>query len=228
MPWINAGDGVAGEDRDLYSVQQLEVPSLTNDAFHIFNTQWTKPCVNAIILGDPGENATADDAGGGYSERVTRRDSGLLAVARWDAMNISSTINFQIMPPLVLGRWPNLPPDYWPVHKLEPKEEKDRVQEAQILKTAGELGVEVAKDEAYERLGYRRPNATDEVIGGPQSGGMPVPGQSPPNGKAADVRPGGKSPRPGNADNTAAPPKGIGQGSGAGSSAVKQRTMPRM
>jgi phage gp29-like protein len=187
MPWLPPGTQ-AGDERNLYEIEQLEVPTMTNDAFHTFSTDWTKPCINTIILGDPGENATAEESGGGYSERVTRRDSGLLSVARWDALNISATINSQIMPPLALGRWPNLPQDYIPVHRLEPKEEKDRVQEAEIIGKSSEF-IEISKDEAYERLGFRRPNAGEETVGkGPegQGGGAGGPGGGSSGGAGAN------------------------------------------
>lgn len=202
-----------------WQVHQRDVPGPSYDAFERFSDGWVKKRVDAILLGSADENQKAEH--GGYSDHVSRKESGPQVFFTYDAANISGTINSQLMPAMVQGRFPNLPPEYWPIHKLEPKEERDRSQEAEIIESVSAL-VPLSEDEVYEKTGFRKPNPGEKTISNP--------GQQPGGGMFDGMDFGGGEGEP--------KPKGaIGQNGDRGSFAgkpgkppqpIKQRTMPRM
>jgi phage gp29-like protein len=151
----------------LFEVEYRNVPGMSYDAFQSFSDKYTKPRVDAILLGSAEEGQKSEH--GGFSDHVARQDSGPNVWYRWDAKNISGTLTHQLIPPIVWGRFPNLPYEYMPILKLEPKEERDRTQESQILETATKF-VPVAEQEVYDRLGFRVPKDDEKTIFNPGMG----------------------------------------------------------
>lgn len=162
------GVGVQDNKNSLYQIDQLPPPAGSINFFQDFHERYTRPRVSCILLGAAEESQKTPGSGGGYSEAVSKKDSGPNIWFKRDAINISETINKQFVPPTVLGRFPNLPKSYWPKFTLEPAEEKDRMQEAQILGEAMK-SVPIVEEEYYERVGIRKPGPNDKTIGGPGS-----------------------------------------------------------
>lgn len=156
---------MAGKEiNSLFEVKTREVPKMSYDAFESFSERYTKPRVDSILLGSA-EEGQKTDGKGGYSDHVSRRDSGPQVWFKWDATNISSTLNAQLIPAITRGRFPNIPQDLIPIHRIEPKEERDRLQELQLIEGGSKL-VPLAESEVYERLGYRKPNVDEKTISG--------------------------------------------------------------
>lgn len=145
-------------------LEQQEVPD-TNDIFAQFSDDYTRARVNALILGSADENSKGKS--GGYSDHVSRKDSGPQVLFKYDAENISETITTQLISAIAKARFPNLHPTYWPVFTLEPAEERDRQQEVDILEKALSLGLKVSKTEAYEKIGLRVPEPDEELLEAP-------------------------------------------------------------
>lgn len=170
----------------MWKIEQLNVPTMTNDAFSNFSQMWTRPiCKDILLGGDAGQYGAASQTSG-YSSMVSQQDSGPNAYYRSDARKIDATLNDPngIIQAIARSRFPNLPDSYIPIHRLEPKEERDRNQEMQIA-TATMMMVPLAIDEVYERSGFRKPKPGEQTIGGAQQppGGQPgapgAPGQPP-------------------------------------------------
>lgn len=158
-----------GEIDSLFKVQYRNVPTMSYDAFQTFSDKYTKPRVDSILLGSAEEGQKSEQ--GAYSEHIARQDSGPQIWFKWDARNIASTIQAQLIPPIVWGRFPNLPIEYMPIFKLEAKEERDRRQEGEILELGTKL-VPVAEEEVYDKLGLRKPKEGEKTVTNPGSQGM--------------------------------------------------------
>lgn len=202
--------GEQGTPDSLYKVEQMPVPSMTQDAFAEYQRNYTKPKIDAILLGSS-EEGQKSEGKGGYADHVSRHDTGPMIWFRWDAGNINDTLNNQLIPAIVLQRFPNLSPELWPKHVLEPKEEKDRAAEIDIIEKTSSL-VPVPEDYVYEVTGIPKPQGGENTIGGPQAPetdglGMPQPGAL----KPQPGKPGIEQAR--RANGLKAP---VGQGSGNG------------
>ena len=223
-----------GQDTDsMFSVKYREVPKMSYDSFETFSDKYTKPRVDAILLGSAEEGGQKEDDGGGYSQHVARQDTGPNVWFKWDAANIAATLNHQLIPAICLGRFPNLPAEYFPKLKLEPKEERDRQQEATILETASKL-IPIAEEDAYDRLGFRQPKADEKTIfnpggGGGQDpfGGPPpnIPGMIPPDGEEMDPA-AAKQQQIARGNAAIDPRNGPGSGSGVGPRMAGAGTKP--
>lgn len=171
-----------GKEYDFFKVEDMPVPAPSYDAFNQFYEKRTKPAINGIILGSADEMGQGDK--GGYAGHQSRRDSGPMILFKADAENINQTINRQLMP-AIFRRGPrqyrNLPWEYMPRFQLIAEEEKDRLQEATILQTVTQF-MPVVEDEAYDRVGFRKPSPDDKVIGG-----APTPGEANPFDSGGDM-----------------------------------------
>lgn len=201
----------------LYKVDQMPVPTGSYDFFEGFSDRYTLPRVNAIMLGSSGEGKSGGKedggTGGGYSKAVQERDSGPNMWFKRDAARISETLTGQFIPAIVLGRFPGMTPDYWPIFSIEPKEEKDRSQELDIAQKASTM-VPVTKAHIYDAADLPVPQPGEETVGGQQQPGMPSqgqPGQPAPQGSAPNSR----------MPAMTAPKNGIGTTGGNGSIANK-------
>ena len=159
-----------GNENSKYKIEQLNPPASSYDLFQSFTENWTRPAVNNIILGSADEMQQGEN--GGYSSNVSRHDTGPQVIFTWDAKNICSTFNYQMIPAMVTSKWPNLPATYWPRFSMESKEEKDQLQDMQVIEAASKL-VPVCEDEVYEKAGLRKPKATDKTVGGQGEGQDP-------------------------------------------------------
>ncbi len=152
-----------GVDIDkMWKIVSRDFPKMSYDAFDNMS-QWTASHVAKIVFGDAGESQKEEGGKGSFTDHVSRRASGAEVYFLWDCQNISATINDQLIPSIVYQRFPNLPWSDMPVHRLEPKEERDRSQEMDIIEKATKI-ISIAKAEAYERLGFRIPKAGEPVI----------------------------------------------------------------
>jgi hypothetical protein len=146
----------------LYKVEPLIPPSQGSvDMFERFNDAYTKPRVDNIILGS-GEESQQLDGNGSYGAYNGRRDGGPNILFRRDANNVSNSLTRQFMPAVALGRYPNLPPEDWPLFVIAPKEEFDRSQESQILSTASNM-VKIPVDHIYKVLDIPKPKIDPET-----------------------------------------------------------------
>lgn len=166
----------AGNEYSRFKIETLDVPSPSYDAFNQFYQIRTKPAINGIILGSSDEMAQGE-GGGGYASHQSRRDAGPMVLYKADAENINQTINRQLMPAIFKRgprQWRNLPWTYLPRFQLIAEEEKDRLQEATILETVTRF-LSIVEDEAYDRVGFKKPSEDDKTIGG-----APLPGEENP------------------------------------------------
>lgn len=185
--------GVAGSEQTLksnYHLEDVEPPKASFDMFQNLSDHCGR-LIDAILLGSADENQRGEH--GGYSDHVSRQESGPQIVYRFDARNISGTIGRELAGPIARGRFPNLPNEYVPVHKLEPKEEKDQAAQLDNIEKASKF-ISVPKDFVYDAAGIPRPQNGEETIGGEQAqpmpgmpgmggpGGMPPPQGQPPKG----------------------------------------------
>lgn len=202
------GQDAENDKNHFYAVEQLEVPTMTNDAFANFSKEWTKPKIDQLLLGAADEQQKSES--GGYADHVSRQDSGPQIWYRWDATNISRTLTDQLIPAIARGRFPNLPPAYFPILTIEPKEERDRSQEMEIATSAAAL-VPIAEDEIYERCGFRKPKEGEPTVftGGAMGAGDPF-GMGLGGGPGAGMPPGGN--RPGGPTEGGKPPGGPNAG----------------
>lgn len=164
-----------GNEYSLYKIESMDVPSPSFDAFSEFYKVRTKPAINGICLGSA--NEMEDGEKGGYASHQSRRDSGPMILFKADAERISDVINRQLMPAIFRrgpAKFRNLPWHYMPRFKLIAEEEKDRLQEATILQTVTQF-MPIVEDEAYDRVGLRKPAKEDKTIGG-----APMPGEGNP------------------------------------------------
>lgn len=152
-----------------YSLEPLNVPAMGYDAFANFSSSWTQPKVYNILLGQ--SDASEPSETGSFSAHVSRFDTGPSVFFKYDAKNISASLNAQILPSITLQRFPNLPQVYWPVHTFNAKEERDREQEMKVALDFAKMAP-IASEEFYERGGFRRPSPGEATVGGEQKGGI--------------------------------------------------------
>lgn len=227
----------------MWDIEPLAIPTAQFNWFQDFS-KWVAEKVNLICLSQADASGGGEGrTGEGYSGHVSRYDSGPSLVYKSDAKKVCETLDSQIIAPIALNRFQNLPPEYWPKLKLQAKEERDRVQEMEVAEKTASM-VPLAEDEVYERSGFRKPEPGEKTIGGqaPEADpfnpnplppmGMPGAQGAPKPGKMVPGFGGGKPQSPAEG----APPKSaIGQGSAAGGNAVgekpnkglKQRTIDR-
>ena len=201
----------------LYKVDQMPVPTGSYDFFQSFSDTYTLPRVNAIMLGSSSEakSGSQDSKGEGYSSDVSKRDAGPNIWYKRDAGNIGETMTDQFIPSIVLGRFPGMPPENWPIFSIKPKEEKDRKQEIDIAMAVSKL-VPLSEDYIYDISDSPKPQPGQKTIGGMQQqpGGMPgMPGAQPPPGNGNGAKPA----FPG------MPKQAIGDGGNGGKGAVVNR-----
>lgn len=177
------GTGISDNVNSLYKVEQMPVPTGSYDFFEAFSEKYTRPAISRILLGSA-EEGQKSEGKGGYSDHVSRKESGPNIFFRRDAANISETFNKQIIPPIVHGRFPNMPREYWPIFTLEAVEEKDRMQAAQIFDIAMK-SVPVSEEDYYDQVGIRRPNPGERTLGGPQQQQSGMPSINAPNSSAS-------------------------------------------
>jgi hypothetical protein len=216
----------ANNFNSLYKVEQLDMPAGTYDYFAGFSDQYTLPRVNAIMLGSSSEakGGSSEDNGGGYSKAVTEKDSGPSIWFKRDAENIGSTLTDQFLPAIVLGRFPNTPKEYWPIFSIEPKEEKDRAQELDIIEKAMKM-VPIGKAHIYDAADLPVPKPGEETVGGEQQQQPGMPGA--PGQPGQPTPPGAKPPltqqKPG-APMAGMPKNPVGHGANGGNGAIVNRT----
>ncbi len=207
-----------------YDVKVDEVPSPSFQAFESYYKNRTSRAINNVLLGSADEQDKQGSESGGYSDHVSRRDSGPLIFFGWDARNIANTLTTQLIWPMVeRGPFKGIPMSYCPKMVLEPKEEKDQEQQVRIL---GEMTkyVEVRKADFYERGGVEAPTPQEieqgKTVGGEQVDPLDaLMGGGGPPGEAGEQPGGGRLP-----GIEGAPPRapiGQGQGNGNGAVAVK-------
>lgn len=167
--FIPKGPGKDGKNLN-YEIVQRAVPTSSIDLHKDFQDGYSKRRIDAILLGDADETQKTEK--GAYSDKTARADAGPQIWYRWDAANISGTINDQLVPAMARGLFPNLPDDYLPIHKLEPKEEKDRNQELEVIDKASKL-VAIPKSYIYTASGIPAPTEGEETVGGEQQPAMP-------------------------------------------------------
>lgn len=194
-----------------YEIIQRDVPSMSYDAFASFSDGWAEKRINKVLLGHA--EASQKSEKGAFSEEMARQSAGPQVFFTMDAKLISNTISTQFLPAMFRARFPNAPLIYCPIHVLEPKEERDRKEEVEILEKACAM-LDISRDEAYERLGYRTPNPSDELI-------QPKANPMDPAMGAGDGQPGSQELK------AAIGQKADSQAIGQGKQPPKQRTMPR-
>jgi hypothetical protein len=167
---------IPGQDHDsLYKVEDVTAPSGSFDYFDSHINGYTKPYTKLILLGDDSSDEKTD--GKGYAADVSKRDAGPNVYFKSDARKIGQSLTTQLVPAIVRGRWPNMVREYYPIISLEPKEEKDRKQEAEIIQGAQGIGLEVTKQHAYDALDLPQPKPGDELLEAKQQMPPGMPGQ---------------------------------------------------
>jgi len=151
----------AGNDDHFYSIEFVEPPAMGHDAFARFSDEWTKPRVEKILLG--GANLMEVGDQGSYGATVAQGDRGAQIVFRWDAKNIDTTINLQIVPYMVQAKWPGCDPRYYPKHMMVPEQEKDRAAEMEVIEAAARI-VPVREADVYDRSGLTKPKEDEEKV----------------------------------------------------------------
>lgn len=160
-----------GEYDQFYHVEFVSPPELGADVFSSFSEEWTKPRIEKIILG--GANLLEVGDRGSYAATVDQRDEGASIIFRWDAKNIDTTIDLQCVPAMVQARFPGIPEEYYPHHKLTPEVEKNRAVEMEVIQAAAQL-VPIREEDVYEACGYSRPKDDEaKVFLGQAPGGAP-------------------------------------------------------
>lgn len=208
-----------GNEYSLYKVETRETPTMSNDIFASFLNEYIAPKVRMIILGSA-EEQQKGEASGGFSDHVSRKKSGSGVIFNRDGLRISETLNRQLIPHIVLRKWPGLPEAYWPKHRLQAEEERDRLQEMEIAEKASTL-VPIKEDEIYERSGFTKPGPDDKTVFNAQGQGGDDPFAAAMGG---GMPPGGAGMPPGGVPGALAGPNGTGAGStpiGQGSSGGK-------
>lgn len=212
----------AGNEYSMYKVETREVPSMSAEFFNTFLNEYIAPKVRMIILGSADEQAKPQDGGGGYSDHVSRKESGSGVVFRRDGLRISETLNRQLVPHIVLRMWPGIPAKYYPKHKLQAEEERDRKQEMEIATATAAL-VPIKESEVYERSGFTKPNPDDKTVFNGGGVGMDDPLAAAMGGQPPNTPPGGGSSGSGGPVTQGGTPDGaIGQGGDAGGGSVAQ------
>jgi hypothetical protein len=161
-----------GQENDWYTIDMLDPPGTGAAAFTDFSENWTKPRVEKILLG--GANLLEVGSHGSYAATVKQHDSGAAIIFRYDAKIINETIDQQIIPYIVRARWPQIPDDYFPNHRLAYEEREEQLANLEILRSAAEM-VPIKQDEVYDLFDLDRPDPNDETVylGPGQQGGEP-------------------------------------------------------
>ena len=182
IPFKAFGGTVGGttDHNNQYKVEDVQAPSGSFDYFDSHTNGYTKPRIKAILIGD--DSGDKEETKGGYSSDVSKRDSGPNVFFRRDAKIIGSTFTTQLMPSIALGRFPNLPAEYFPIFSMEPKEEKDRKQELDIIKEAREVGLPITRAHAYDAADLPAPKPGEELLEAVQPAQQPLPNGVAPNG----------------------------------------------
>jgi hypothetical protein len=226
---------IAGGEKDgQYAVDPLEVPTAQFNWFQD-TVKWITEKVYSLILFQA-DASGGENSQGGYSKEVSKHDTGPSVAYKFDAKNISDTINADLLPAIALQRFPNLPPEYMPVHSLQASEERDRTQEADVAEKAMKI-LPLVEDELYKRFGFTKPEPGEKTVGGeaPEQSPFDMGDQTPPLGAQGAPKPSKGVPGMGKqTQNEGAGPSGpVGQGKGVGNGSVtqkapKQRTENRM
>ena len=153
---IPRGSGPTGKEQ-FYSLDFIQPPTIGHDAFASFSDTWTKPAVNKILLGGV-ESMEIGDAGG-YNATIDQRDAGENVIFRYDAMNIDTTMNQQLIPYIVraVPRWKDVPQAHLPRHCLTPERGRNRMEELELLQATAMM-VPVRESDVYDVSGIQRPN----------------------------------------------------------------------
>jgi phage gp29-like protein len=144
---------------DWYRIDFVTPPGTGYGAFMEFHNSWTSPRIQKILLGGSDQLET----GGGYAAAVSQKDFGPNMIYRYDAKKISGTLNNQLVPAIVLAKFPNLPSKLFPKIIIEPKEEIDREMQIGILNETAQA-VPVRKKDFYIAAGISEPLANEEVV----------------------------------------------------------------
>jgi hypothetical protein len=153
-----------GENYDnRYHIERPPIPGPAFDAFTSFYEKRTRPAIAAIILGSGDELIKTKS--GGYSDHVSRRDSGPMVLFKADSNNIENTLNSQLIPSIVRrGPFGNaIPFELFPKFELDCREERDRMQEASIIERVSKI-VPLKETEVYDRIGFTPPEKDDRTI----------------------------------------------------------------
>lgn len=143
-----------GTENSWYKVDTLQVQTAGYDAFERFSDNWTKPRIEKILLNAAG---TMDMAGAGaYSAHVSMEESGPTLVFKFDARNISETIDQQLTPFVVQAAFPGLPRECYPKHTMTFEAQKDRVTQLEVLTSLAAM-VPVKKSSFYAAAGEDEP-----------------------------------------------------------------------
>lgn len=159
-----------GEEKNFwFEVEDRQFPSQAFDAFSSFLKDYIPAKIRIILLGD--ESAQAQPEGGGsYSSHVSRKESGTQVIFARDAKRISQTLSRQLIPHIVLSRFYNCPPEYFPKHVMQPSEERDVKSDMEVAEMVSKL-VPIKESEVYERSGYSKPAPDDKTV---FNGGQPA------------------------------------------------------
>lgn len=145
----------AGEPKDSYYSVDYQQPTMQgNDAFARFTEDYVRSRIEKIILG--GANLLQLGPNGSYGAAVDQRDAGAEIIFKFDANNISETLNTQLIPHIARAKWPEIPDEYLPVHQMAPKQPVDRNGELDTLTKLATV-VPVRKDDFYEAAGVDKP-----------------------------------------------------------------------
>lgn len=174
-------NGVTGGGTDvnnLFKVEDVPVPGGSFDYFNQHIMGYTLPMINSVLLGFDAPGAGSGGQGG-YSQKIAALDSGPNIIFKRDAQNIGACLTTQLMPAIALGRFPNLPKEYFPVFSLEPREERDKIQELEVIKKAQECGLQVTEAHAYDVADLPMPRKGEKLLQPPNPGGQFPPGNLP-------------------------------------------------
>lgn len=144
-----------------YKLDHFQPSGVGADSFRSFLDDWVRTRVEKILLG--GANLMQLGPNGSYGATVNQEDRGAQIIFRYDATNIDTTINLQMVPAMCQARFPGLPVAYYPKHTMSAEVGKDRLAEIEILKAAAEM-VPVREEDVYEAIGYPAPTDDDKTV----------------------------------------------------------------
>jgi phage gp29-like protein len=134
---------------------------------------WLDKQVSKAVLG---QTATTDaevgGLGSGKEHRLVQED-----IERADAVALAAVINRDLVRPLVAMNFPGH--DRFPRVTIARPEAEDVTAWMGNVETAVSLGLPVAEDDVYSKLGLRRPSAGATILGRPQSASADRPGNGP-------------------------------------------------
>ncbi len=158
VPRIQGGDDVAQ-----WGIKFLEPPKMGYDAFAGFRDGFTKPSVLNVLLG--GSNTMDVGSRGSYSATLEQNDTGLEVLIEWDAMTIDTTINTQLVGPIVrsVPKWRNMPDEHLPKHVLTPERRRNRLMELEQLERMAALGAPIRLSDVYDAAGKQAPRNGEAI-----------------------------------------------------------------